>query len=89
MRKRRRIKPKYERYSNYLFIIITAIIFTLLFFFTKKQEFYINTADFKSEEKGMSAIVKESSDNFQPGDDKKPMPGKLKWGKDFDFAKDK
>ena len=83
MRKSKKIKPKYEKYSNFFFIIITVAIFTLLFFYAKKQEIHL-----ESEENGNSATVNESSNNFQPGDDEKPTPGKLKWGTDFNFAKD-
>ena len=87
--KLQRIKPKFQKYSNFLFLIVTATIFALLYFFAKKNDFFINPADFKTETKGFGSLNRNASDSFQPGSKSSNFPGKLKWGKDFDFAKQK
>lgn len=82
MRKAQKIKPKYQKYANIMFIFVVSVIFYSVYVV------YINRGfdkiiSIKPEESNGEGFVKRVDENFQPGDEKSMFPSKLKWGKDF------
>ncbi len=84
MQKEQKIKSKYQKYANLVFLLISSVIIYLLYILFIDREFgMLEEYEPPSTMDGFN----RKSQSFQPTDERSQSPGKLKWGKDFDFAK--
>jgi len=84
LQKEQKIKSKYKKYANLVFLLISSVILYLLYILFIGREFgMIEEYQPPSNMDGF----KQKAQSFQPSDERSQSPGKLKWGKDFDFAK--
>jgi len=83
LKKEQKIKSKYQKYVNIVFLLISAVILFLLYILFMGKTFEM--VDYKPPST-MDGFNRKSQ-SFQPSDERAQSPGRLKWGKDFDFAK--
>ncbi|NQY95311.1 MAG: hypothetical protein HRT43_14190 [Campylobacteraceae bacterium] len=86
MQKEQKIKSKYQKYANIMFLLISGVIVFLVYILIASRNFGVLV---EYEPPPTMDGFNRQSKSFQPSDERAQSPGKLKWGRDFDFAKSK
>jgi len=84
LQKEQKIKSKYQKYATAAFLLMLAVILYLLYILFIDRN-HVVLVQYEAPP-NTDAFARQSK-SFQPSDERAQSPGKLKWGKDFDFAK--